>query len=47
MDKNTSSSISETRNGKSLWKFFLYASIFIFLIETIVGLPNEKNLNKK
>jgi hypothetical protein len=47
MDKNTSSSIAETRNGKSLWKFFLYASIFIFLIETIVGLPNEKNLNKK
>ena len=47
MDKNTSSSFAEIRYGKSLWKFFLYASIFIFLIETIVGLPNKKNLNKK
>ena len=47
MDKNTSSSFAEIRHGKSLWKFFLYASIFIFLIETIVGLPNKKNLNKK
>ena len=46
MDKNTSSSFAEIRHGKSLWKFFLYASIFIFLIETIVGLPNKKNLNK-
>ena len=47
MDKNTSSSFAEIRHGKSLWKFFLYASIFIFLIETIVGFPNKKNLNKK
>ena len=44
MNKNTSGSFAEIRHGKSLWKFFLCASVLIFLIETLVGLPNEKNL---
>ena len=28
LDKNINKSFSETRNGKSLWKIFLYLSIF-------------------
>ena len=46
LDKNINSSFSETRSGKSLWKIFLYLAIFVFFIESIIGLPNEKAIKR-
>lgn len=46
LDKNISNSFSEIRNGKNLWKTFLIIAIFIFLLESIVGLPNENALKR-
>lgn len=46
LDKNISSSFSETRNGKSLWKIFLFLAIFFFFLESIIGLPNEKAIKR-
>ena len=46
LDKNLSTSFSEKRNGKSLWKIFLYLSILFFLLESIIGLPNEKAMKR-
>jgi len=46
LDKNLNSSFSEKRNGKSLWKIFLYLSILFFLLESIIGLPNEKAMKR-
>jgi len=38
---------SETRNGKSLWKFFLIASIIFLIAETIIGRPGSSLINNK
>ena len=46
LDKNISSSFSETRNGKNLWKIFLFLAIFFFFLESIIGLPNEKAIKR-
>ena len=46
LDKNLNTSFSEKRNGKSLWKIFLYLSILFFLLESIIGLPNEKAMKR-
>ena len=36
---------SETRHGKSLWKFFLIASIILLIAETIIGRPTNSFIN--
>ena len=38
---------SETRHGKSLWKFFLIASIIFLIAETIIGRPGSSFINNK
>jgi len=38
---------SETRHGKSLWKFFLIASIIFLIAETIIGRPRSSFINNK
>ena len=37
---------SETRQGKSLWKFFLIAAIIFLLAETIIGKPEDSLIKK-
>ena len=32
---------SETRHGKSLWKIFLLIALILFLIETLLGKPEQ------
>ena len=39
MQDNFVEIFSETRQGKSLWKFFLIAAIFFLLLETMIGRP--------
>ena len=38
---------SETRHGKSLWKFFLIASIIFLIAETIIGRPGSSLMSNK
>ena len=35
---------SETRQGKSLWKTFLFLAFFFLLMESIIGKPKMKNM---
>ena len=37
---NFKQELSEIRNGKSLWRFFLFIVIILILLETIIGRPN-------
>ena len=39
MQDNFVETFSETRQGKSLWKFFLIAAIIFLLLETMIGRP--------
>ena len=39
MQENFVEIFSETRQGKSLWKFFLIAAIIFLLLETMIGRP--------
>lgn len=44
MDENLTTSFSEIRHGKALWKIFLCIVIILLIIETLVGFPQKKNL---
>ena len=47
LDSDFKKVFSETRHGKSLWKFFLLAAIVFLLIETILSAPKAKSLKEK
>ena len=44
MDENLTTSFSEIRHGKALWKIFLCIVIILLIVETLVGFPQKKNL---
>ena len=37
---------SDTRQGRSLWKFFLIAAIIFLLAETVIGRPEDSLMKK-
>ena len=43
IEDNFAETFTETRHGKSLWKFFLIAAIILLLTETVVGRPLESH----
>tara|TARA_B110000444_G_scaffold82277_1_gene77775 strand:+ start:11161 stop:13215 length:2055 start_codon:yes stop_codon:yes gene_type:complete len=44
MNRDLTQLFAEVRHGKTLWKFFLCFAIFFFLLETLLGIPQTKNL---
>jgi hypothetical protein len=44
MNRDLAQLFAEVRHGKTLWKFFLCFAIFFFLLETLLGIPQTKNL---
>ena len=38
---------SDTRQGRSLWKFFLIAAIIFLLAETIIGRPKDSLMKNR
>ena len=38
------STFSETRQGKSLWKMFLFLAFLFLLMESIIGKPKMRNM---
>ena len=41
IEENFPKIFSETRHGKSLWKIFLLIALILFLIETLLGKPEQ------
>ena len=46
LDNNFLSNFTETRQGKSLWKLFLFIATIFFLLETWIGRPTSKKIKK-
>jgi len=46
IDNNFLNDFNETRQGKSLWKIFLFIATILFLLETWIGRPILKNIKQ-
>jgi len=44
LDNNFINNFNQTRQGKSLWKIFLFIAVILFLLETWIGRPTSKNI---